>query len=64
MARRGILPTLTRKANLLSPSMQKWPAHQNLSSAVGGLLSPTFAEWLMGFPTNWTFVETKPSGTQ
>lgn len=26
----SLLPTLTRKANLLAPSMQKWPAHRLL----------------------------------
>ena len=25
-----MLPTPTAKANMLSPSMQKWPAHRNL----------------------------------
>jgi len=30
MARDGLMPTLTRKGNLLSPSMQKWPAHRRL----------------------------------
>ena len=26
------LPTLTAKGNLMSPSMQKWPAHQKLAT--------------------------------
>lgn len=26
----SLLPTLTAKANLLAPSMQKWPAHRRL----------------------------------
>jgi len=30
MARKGLLPTLIRKANLLSPAMKKWPAHRRL----------------------------------
>jgi hypothetical protein len=30
MAKRGLLPTLTATANLLSPSMQKWAGHRRL----------------------------------
>lgn len=30
MARTGLLPSPTAKANMLAPSMQKWPAHRNL----------------------------------
>jgi hypothetical protein len=71
-------PTPTTKANALSPSMQKWPAHrnlwptptksdgeggpgnsgreggENLRTAAGGSLNPTWVEWLMGFPPGWT----------
>ncbi len=31
MAKQGLLPTLTATANMLSPSMQKWPCHRNLT---------------------------------
>ena len=120
---RAMLPTPTAKANMLSPSMQKWPAHRNLwptpnaspvtfdgpncsgdgrskpnklgwavqmwptptarlgdqrgaqakrysdparsndlddavaASGTIGQLSPTWVEWLMGFPTGWTDLE-------
>jgi hypothetical protein len=77
MAKNGrLLPTLTRKANLLAPSMHKWAGHRllatlcardakgprqagtkgsrNLPRELGGHLSPTFCEWLMGFPEGWT----------
>jgi hypothetical protein len=73
-----LLPTLTAKGNLLSPSMLKWRAHRNLIPTLtarhakgpgtlreggrdlpqvsGGHLSPTFCEWLMGFPEGYTEV--------
>ena len=112
-----MLPTPTAKANMLAPSMQKWPAHRNLvptprasdgerggrgellhyvktgtprgpllatptsrdwrsgkasaatmaknsrplSEQIGGSLNPTWVEWLMGFPTEYTALE--PSAT-
>lgn len=88
MAKKGtLLPALTAKGNMLSPSMQKWAGHRNLPtlcardskgpgpthtkggrdlpSTLGGHLSPTFCEWLMGFPADWTVLgtESKPSAT-
>ena len=111
----GLLPTPTRVGNMMSPSMQKWPAHRNLwptrtardwkdgsaeacqnvepngllgrvvhlyatpqardfrtgsqerfadpertknlNDQIGGLLTPEFVEWLMGFETGWTALE-------
>jgi hypothetical protein len=55
----SLLPTLTRKANLLAPYMQRWPAHRRLVERMraGGVLSPTWCEWLMGFPEDWTALE-------
>lgn len=110
----SLLPTLTKTANMLEPSMQKWPSHRNLLPTLtaqsygsnqggqagrtgsireslqtmakngklaatlcardargptqarkskggrnlpleaGGHLSPTFCEWFMGFPENWS----------
>jgi hypothetical protein len=35
-----------------------------LTDQVGGLTNPTWAEWFMGFPPNWTAVEWKPSATR
>ncbi len=83
------LPTPTAKANMMAPSMQKWPAHRNLwptpqasearqgfqdrsngkkgsqkslttiiqgapKEQAGGTLNPTWVEWLMGWPLEWT----------
>ena len=48
------LPTPTAKANMMSPSMQKWPAHRNVAQQAGGTLNPTWVEWLMGWPLEWT----------
>jgi DNA (cytosine-5)-methyltransferase 1 len=43
---------------MMAPSMQKWPAHRNLQGApkeqAGGTLNPTWVEWLMGWPLEWT----------
>ena len=75
----SLLPTPTRCANMLSPSMQKWKSHRNLwptptahiaketnapseakrdtptlAALVGGSLNPTWVEWLMGFPLEFT----------
>lgn len=52
----SLLPTLTRKANLLAPSMQKWAGHRRLVQAevIGGPLNPTWCEWFQGFPEGWT----------
>ena len=58
----GWLPTLTRKANTDSPSMQKWAAHRRLREATGGRpTGPTYWEWMMGWPIGWTDLE--PLGT-
>lgn len=35
----------------------------NLSERIGGLPSPMWAEWLMGFPENWTSLELLALGT-
>jgi hypothetical protein len=61
MARKQLWPIPTATANQLSPSMQKWPAHQALSEQVGGSWNPAWVEWLMGWPIGWT--DLKPLGT-
>jgi hypothetical protein len=38
----GLLPTPTETANMLAPSMQKWPAHRNL------VATPTSRDWRSG----------------
>jgi hypothetical protein len=50
----SLLPTPTAKGNTLSPSMQKWKAHQLLADQAGGSLNPQWVEWLMGWPIGWT----------
>jgi hypothetical protein len=87
----ALLPTLTETGNLLSPSMQKWPAHRrllptltaqeygtnkggaaggegqperkSLRGLAGGSLSPTWCEWFMGFPEDWTALDARASAT-
>ena len=39
MARHGLWPTPTAKANMMAPSMQKWAAHRNLWP------TPTTRDW-------------------
>jgi hypothetical protein len=58
---RGLLPTLTRrdfKSDRSSPEWREWklaqPGGKTLPFVLGGLLNPTFCEWLMGFPIGWT----------
>jgi len=51
---RGMWPTPTVADNALAPSMQKHTIHQRFKNEVGGKLSPTWVEWLMGFPIDWT----------
>lgn len=78
-----LLPTLTATANMLAPSMQKWPSHRRLlptllasvdergarpskgksGAALGRNLSPTWCEWFMGFPMDWTLLDDEPLGT-
>jgi len=60
MARKQLWPTPTATANQLSPSMQKWAAHQVFEEQVGGSLNPMWVEWLMGWPIGWT--DLKPLG--
>lgn len=35
----------------------------NIEDELGGNPNPNYAEWLMGFPQNWTFIETNRSET-
>jgi hypothetical protein len=36
----------------------------HLSGRGGGVLNPTWAEWYMGFPKNWSSLESEDSETQ
>jgi hypothetical protein len=59
-------PTVNDSKNNAGPSQYKRKG-TNLNVAVGGKLNPTFVEFLMGFPMDWTKVElteSKPSATQ
>ncbi len=60
----SLLPTLTRTANLLSPSMQKWPSHRLLPEVIGCSPCPTWCEWFLGFATDWTLVDAALLETQ
>lgn len=52
MAKRGLLPT---------PSARDWKSGKASEGGPGGLLSPRFVEWMMGFPIGWTSLP--PSAT-
>ena len=58
--RAALLPRPTAKANQLAPSMAKWRSCRNLQKLVGrtgGHPHPLLWEWMMGFPTGWTELE-------
>lgn len=50
-----VLATPTETGNQLSPSMRQWPSclAWQLIHPPGPLL-PSFVEWMMGFPYDWT----------
>ena len=51
----GYVHTPTTKANYTAPSMQKWPSCRRYVRVFGdGPVSPSDAEFLMGFPVGWT----------
>jgi hypothetical protein len=53
---RATLPTLTRRDDK-GPGPAHTKSGVDLPQAIGGHLSPTFCEWLMGFPEGWTRLE-------
>ena len=64
MARRGVLPT---------PRVTRTPWDQRRGKISAGLgmvaetearLCPRFVEWMMGFPDEWTRLESAPSATR
>ena len=66
MAKKGtLLPTLVARDSK-GPGPTHTKGGRDLPSEAGGHLSPSFAEWLMGFPEGWTALETasKRSETQ
>lgn len=53
----AMFPTPTArdyKSPDLNPESERFSQKTELNSAVGGLLNPTWVEWLMGFPIGWT----------
>ncbi len=58
---RGMWPTPTMADVTGGPGNSGRDGGENLRTAVGGQLNPTWVEWLMGFPTGWTDLE--PSAT-
>lgn len=54
----ALFATPTETGNQLSPYMARWPgcvAWQKVHPP--GPLSPSFVEWMMGFPTDWSDCE-------
>lgn len=65
LAKFGLLATPTATANQLMPSMNKWPccaAWQAIHPR--GPLLPSFVEWMMGFPYDWTVPHPDPSASK
>lgn len=62
LAKKGLLTlmaTPTATANQLCPSMAKWPGCRAWQAAhPTGPLLPSFVEWMMGFPTDYTRLAT------
>jgi DNA (cytosine-5)-methyltransferase 1 len=54
---RAVWPTPTKSDGEGGPGSSGRDGGDNLRTAVGGSLNPTFVEWLMGFPKGWTEVE-------
>jgi hypothetical protein len=55
MARRGMWPTPTKSDGTGGPGAGKnRQGGDNLRTRVGGQLNPTWVEWLMGWPLEWT----------
>ena len=53
----AMFPTPTArdyKSPDLNQESERFSQKTELNSAVGGLLNPTWVEWLMGFPLGWT----------
>lgn len=67
MARKGILPTpcVSRETWSRDPDGGR-KTRAGLGMVVGteARLSPLFVEWMMGFPVDWTLVESEPSATR
>ena len=55
-------PTPTAADGMGGPGSSGREGGDNLRTAVGGQLNPTWVEWLMGFPPGWTALE--PSATR
>jgi hypothetical protein len=56
MARKGLWPTPTQDGNYNRKGASATSGDE-LATAVGGALNPTWVEWLMGFPLGWTALE-------
>jgi hypothetical protein len=48
---------MTHASECPCPSVDEWSVDPYAEPPPGQRLSPSFAEWLMGFPTGWTDLE-------
>lgn len=53
LARNGLLPTLTIRGNYNRAGATS-KSGDGLATVLGGLMNPTWLEWFMGFPLEWT----------
>lgn len=64
MAKRGQLPTpVVSRATWNKKGASTWPA-LGMVAETEGRLCPRFVEWMMGFPDDWTRLESEPSETR
>jgi site-specific DNA-cytosine methylase len=54
VVRRESWPTPTKSDGEGGPGNSGREGGENLRTAAGGSLNPTWVEWLMGFPLGWT----------
>lgn len=63
MARRGCLPTPIVSRSTHNTKGDRTTPGLGMVAETEGRLSPRFVEWMMGFPDDWTRLESEPSAT-
>lgn len=64
MAKRGYLPTPVVSRSTHNIKGDRTTPGLGMVAETEGRLSPRFVEWMMGFPDDWTRLESEPSATR